>query len=92
MLKTSGFPQRLAIIYAHIDVRVARVCNNQGLVGFGVIAVVVRNIGELVSIAKRNVHAVAILKAQVIELVDGDVQVAAAKLGLMYCIDFPRCN
>ena len=92
MLKTSDFPQRLAIIYAHIDVRVARICNNQGLVGFGVIAVVVRNIGELVSVTKRNVHAVAVLKAQVIKLFDSDIQVAATKLGLVYCLDFPRCD
>ena len=91
-LQTSGFPQRLTIIYAHIDVRVARICDNQRLVSFGVIAVVVRNIGELVSIAKRNVHAVAVLKAQVIELVDGDIQVAAAKLGLVNCIDFSSCD
>ena len=92
MLQTSSFPQRLAIIYAHIDIRAARICNNQGLVGFGVIAVVVRNIGELVSVAKRNVHAIAVLKAQIIELVDGDVQVAAAKLGLVNCIDFSSCD
>lgn len=77
---------------AHINVRIARICDNQGLVGFGVIAVVVRNVGELVSIAKRNVHAVAVLKAQVIELVDGDVQVAGAKLGFVYCLEFPRCD
>ena len=91
-LQTSGLPQRLAIIYAHVDVRITRICNDQGLVGFGVIAVVVRNIGELVSVAKRNVHAVAVLKPQVIELVDSDVQVAAAKLGLVYCLDFPCCD
>ena len=92
MLKTSDFPQRLAIIYAHIDVRIARICNNQGLVSFGVIAVVVRNIGELVSITKRNVHAVAVLKPQVIKPFDSDIQVAAAKLGLVYCLDFPCCD
>ena len=91
-LQTSSFPQRLAIIYAHVDVRIARICNNQGLVGSGVIAVVVRNIGELVSVTKRNVHAVSVLKAQVIELVDSDVQVAATKLGLVNCLEFPRCD
>ena len=81
--QAGGLPKRISVIHAYVNMRIAWIGTDERVSCLWVIAVVVRNFFKFVTVAERNISAVAILKSQSVELINGDVQIHAAELFLV---------